>query len=449
MPKRPLLICLDVEPEYREVALDDSVAWDGVTESVELFQSLRPQFQKATGGPVHFSWFVRMDPQIERAYGSADWGFQRYEKLFRLLQAEGDEIGLHVHPWRWSEDERRWIADFSDQAWVEHCVRMGFEAFARCFGRPCKSFRFGDHWLNDATVALQEQLGLEIDLTVEPGKTGGELHGPVAGFMPDYSKAPRHPYHPNAQDFTRAGSGPQRRRLRMLPLSTADVNALSSQPRSVPRLHQPSLIDRLSSRFVGYLDIADNRQLAGWIYDRKNPNEPVSVDILIDDRLCATITANQLRLDLQKAGKGDGRHGFNFFIPARLRDDREHVAKVQVAGTSIALKNSPRSVVWPRNMPPVFQTLDLAFSAPQLQAGFDQLLYENDSPYIAFVARTSIGVDPHRAEKAEAVLQYLLRHPRLGEFAFDTPAEALRRLEAETVIAGEGKRTGAFDRDAA
>jgi len=53
-----------------------------------------------TGSPVHFSWFLRMDPQITHTYGSPDWVVTRYPKLIEGLDAAGDELGLHVHPWR-------------------------------------------------------------------------------------------------------------------------------------------------------------------------------------------------------------------------------------------------------------------------------------------------------------------------------------------------------------
>jgi hypothetical protein len=48
------------------------------------------------------------------------------------------------------------------------------------------------------------------------------------------------------------------------------------------------------------------------------------VDVLVDDVYRATIPANQLRPDLVSTGKGDGRHGFVWPIPAALRDGRKH-----------------------------------------------------------------------------------------------------------------------------
>lgn len=226
----PVLICIDVEPEAREIELGGREDWKGFEAAWSLFRSRRARAEEATGRPAHFSWFVRMDPQVAAAYDSPAWAAARYAREFETLRAEGDEVGLHAHPWRWDGGRGRWVADFGDQPWVSHCVRLSFRAFEEAFGRRCDSFRFGDGWMNEETLRLVEALGARFDLTLEPGSTPapavsrGELS---TGAFPDYTRVPREPYRPSPGDFRAPGKSG---RLWLIPLSTGLAPAWPPAP---------------------------------------------------------------------------------------------------------------------------------------------------------------------------------------------------------------------------
>lgn len=64
-------------------------------------------------------------------------------------------------------------------------------------------------------------------------------------------------------------------------------------------------------RFVGNIDLFDQHAIAGWAADMNAPSDPLSVDVYLDDRLQATLTADGFRQDLKDAGYGDGRKGFS------------------------------------------------------------------------------------------------------------------------------------------
>jgi hypothetical protein len=213
-------MCIDVEPEAREI--DSAVAgdWAGVEETVLFFNELRLCLEQATGSTARFCWFFRMDPQIEHAYGDACWAADRYRAAINTFESAGDELGLHTHPWRWDAPLRKWIIDQADQSWVSRCVRSSFEAYRRAFGRDCRTFRFGDRWMNNETMELLESLGVKFDLTIEPGRNRSpvlqELH---TGSLPDYTAAPTWPYRPARQDFRKQG-GKAARDLWVIPIST-------------------------------------------------------------------------------------------------------------------------------------------------------------------------------------------------------------------------------------
>src|SRR5437868_5280222 len=109
--------------------------WDGFERLAEFLNGCRVDLERFTGAAVNFSWFMRMDPQIERTHGSAAWVARRYPEAILKLEGAGDEIGLHTHAWRWDESAARWVIDHGDQSWIDHCLRVSFEAYRIAFGR--------------------------------------------------------------------------------------------------------------------------------------------------------------------------------------------------------------------------------------------------------------------------------------------------------------------------
>lgn len=218
----PVVLCIDVEPDERETDPFRPVDWTGFEAAFECMDALRPRLAQYTGAPVRISWFLRMDPQIEQTYGSASWAVERYPDVFAKLERAGDELGLHVHAWRWQPERSRWFVDNGDQAWVDHCLHMGFEAYRRAFGRPCRIFRFGDRWMNEATLATLAALGVHYDLTIEPGRKprlSADVDARPSGGMPDYTDAPRWAYRPSRDNCLRS-SGSRGHVLWEIPLTT-------------------------------------------------------------------------------------------------------------------------------------------------------------------------------------------------------------------------------------
>ena len=217
----PFIICIDVEPDEREIEQGLASDWIGFEEMARCFNEFRPRLREATGAPVNFSWFFRMDPQIGKVYGSSSWVFTRYREIIKQLELAGDELGLHTHAWRWEDGLSRWITDHGNQEWIDYCVHTSFQAYEKVFGRSCRSFRFGDRFMNNETMGLIESLGVRFDLTIEPGRWASNDAAPDelgTGSLPNYMTAPRRPYVPSSGDFRTA----DRNRLGLLeiPLTT-------------------------------------------------------------------------------------------------------------------------------------------------------------------------------------------------------------------------------------
>jgi hypothetical protein len=190
---------------------------------------MRPRWEALTGRAARFNWFLRLDPQIAHAYGDAAWVLRHYERQFAVLQSHGDELGIHPHGYRWDAAADAWVLDYGNQSWVEHCVRSSAEQFEKVLGRPCRAFRGGDRWMNQATATLVRRLGMTYDLTLEPGVGEETLNHPgerVTGFVPDMRRVPIKPYQPCADDYQEEdpaganGSGT----FWTIPVSTARIN---------------------------------------------------------------------------------------------------------------------------------------------------------------------------------------------------------------------------------
>jgi len=232
----PVIFCVDVEPDPRLVNRDAPEPWVGYELTQRYLRDLRPRIEAVTGAPVHYSWFLRVDAQIAEPYGSATWIVDRYGAHIEEIQRAGDEIGVHPHAYRWLDDKRMWLHDFGNQAWVDDCLRMSLEGFAKAFGRTCLSLRFGDRWLNTATVNLAEKLGVRFDLTVEPGTLPyptPNLGEHASGPLPDYRRVPRAPYTPSPRDFRRPARR-DARTIRLIPLTSAYLR-LGFHPRQYLR----------------------------------------------------------------------------------------------------------------------------------------------------------------------------------------------------------------------
>lgn len=65
--------------------------------------------------------------------------------------------------------------------------------------------------------------------------------------------------------------------------------------------------------YEGYVDVVNNREISGWVYDDGN-DDPLMVEILVGEKVHATVRADGFRPDLVAHGKGNGRHAFKYSL---------------------------------------------------------------------------------------------------------------------------------------
>jgi hypothetical protein len=217
----PVVFCVDIEPDPREVDRASAESWAGFEKLMLSVGRIRETFEAATGRPAHFTWSLRMDPQVAEVWGTPAWAAEAYERELAELTGEGDELGVHPHSWRWRDPAGRWVSDQGDAGWVAHCAHTALDSYREAFGRPCAAYRHGDRAMTTRLARLIDDAGVQVDLTVEPGLPGtfglipGEL---TTGWIESTVTAPTYPYRPSRDDF-RIPDPARRDGLLMIPLT--------------------------------------------------------------------------------------------------------------------------------------------------------------------------------------------------------------------------------------
>ena len=105
---------------------------------------------------------------------------------------------------------------------------------------------------------------------------------------------------------------------------------MSQKPESTPKPFITGVLETIGSGAVG-----------GWAFDSRDPQRRVPVDLKLDGKYLATVTACLYRHDLRVLGSGDAFHAFSYPLPPEVLDGFNHVLEARIAGTDQQLKFSP------------------------------------------------------------------------------------------------------------
>lgn len=218
----PWVIAIDVEPGPRQNVRGSPDEWSGFELCVDFFAKWRQRVLERSSDALRLTWFFRVDLQVN-SWGSIDWALNQYRRCIADLAELGDEFGLHFHAYTSADSAGVWAQKYAYDESIDQSLKSAVKAYGEAMDKRPRYFRFGDHWLSDAVVSRLEALGIEYDLTVEPGRPPKDAEPPDVGVFPDYRGAPRTPYHPSQRDFLRRGNS-DARNIWMMPVTTSCFN---------------------------------------------------------------------------------------------------------------------------------------------------------------------------------------------------------------------------------
>jgi len=229
----PTVLRIDVEPDEHQPPAGKR-PWRGSLAMLEMVERLRRRLTDVTGHPVHPTWLIRLDPDIQRAFGRTDFPVRWHDDLFDRILEHSDGLGIHVHALRWNAEKAVVFSDFADETWIVKCLQVAASTFQNCFGRPSQVMSFGGYLMRDSLLDAAVALGIRADVTVEPGLPAKHQDVSLGAYSTapsgDFVRCPRLPYYPSRTAYdTPAASGDDVRPLLMVPLTSGDPRPIVKQ----------------------------------------------------------------------------------------------------------------------------------------------------------------------------------------------------------------------------
>jgi hypothetical protein len=253
MARHLLCLTIDTDPDGLSgpVVNRSAQTWDSM-EAARQLPDVLAAAPELHGAAVPITWFIRADEQIEQLFGSSCELLERFGPFWQQVQAHGHELGWHPHLYVREPDGLYRIAD--PTAACEQLARVWEQL--TCAGFRSALFRNGEGWHHPRTYTQVERLGLRVDSTAIPGRTGGNGH-PL-----DWTGAPNRPYYPDPNDLRRAGPP---RPLLELPMNTWHLQASYD---AAPRLRymNPAVHEELFAQALdGWHRAEAGRSVSVWV----------------------------------------------------------------------------------------------------------------------------------------------------------------------------------------
>jgi GT2 family glycosyltransferase len=114
--------------------------------------------------------------------------------------------------------------------------------------------------------------------------------------------------------------------------------------------NSPDVTDAPTARrslAIGGIESIDHQHILGWAWYRPTPDEPIEIEILVDDAVVLKARADRLRPDLAALGAGNGRHGFLVRNLAEHVPPGPHNIRVRRTRDRLDIPGSPKAVIGP------------------------------------------------------------------------------------------------------
>jgi len=226
-----IVICCDVDhdvlgyniPATRFDVYKKKLGWKSIN-NVQEIKQICNSVKDSKSNTAKITWFTRSDEHLKIIFNDYAYPLRNFWDLWKQLRHQGDEIGWHSHLWRWSNQNKCWYQEVSDNKWISHCLEKGYKEFIE-LTKNVTSTRMGWGFHNNFTMKKINDLGLIVDLSASPGlKHVGSPDERGSHFLNsyDWSITQDHPYLPSLQDYRRpAEKNEQSLDILEIPVTTA------------------------------------------------------------------------------------------------------------------------------------------------------------------------------------------------------------------------------------
>ena len=232
----------------------------------------------------------------------------KHEHLLRLIQARNAQHKI----WGFKRPEAYKLLD------------------ALC--RSCRNPRVIVPFRDILAIAVRNQISMQMDPLKLLPKLADEYRDLVAAIsrssvpclLLSYEKAVQSPTETVAQIASFCG----------LASSEGEIRAASE----VIENGNPQYVRAARLDYVGFVGRLVDGRLRGWVKAKTRDDIRVNVELELDGAVAQRTRADLLRPDVQKAGHGDGRYGFEFAVGEDV--SRNSIVHVRVQNSKIVLQNS-------------------------------------------------------------------------------------------------------------
>jgi GT2 family glycosyltransferase/glycosyltransferase involved in cell wall biosynthesis len=101
---------------------------------------------------------------------------------------------------------------------------------------------------------------------------------------------------------------------------------------SVVNGHLSKLVSRATPSYKGRIDGISQYICSGWAWNKNDPQDQVTVEILHDDKVIGTAIADEYRADLLRHEIGNGKAAFAIRLPRKFSDGSKRLLQLRVVG---------------------------------------------------------------------------------------------------------------------
>jgi len=147
-------------------------------------------------------------------------------------------------------------------------------------------------------------------------------------------------------------------------------------------VHKQKPID-VPQKIEGKLEKVDFKGITGWAWDANSPDEPLRLDVIVNGELLDSCVAATHRQDLEKAGKGNGKHAFRLPLPPYMCDGKQHTVSIKVANSDVLINKTPVNFSFEHNKP--YNNYEEFFDWSLMRREIYEPIKENDMRVIGYM----------------------------------------------------------------